>query len=80
VNVKTIKEFCEEKPFRRFVVHLADGRGIPVEHPEFVLYPPNGQEIIIYQPDDSFDFIDMFQVTTLTVRKKSSTKTPKGTS
>jgi hypothetical protein len=65
MNVKNIREFCEEKPFKPFDVRLADGRAIPVEHPELVLYPPTGQEVIIYQPDNSFDFIGVFQITSL---------------
>ena len=77
MNVKSIREICEERPFRPFTVHLADGRNIPVVHPEMVLYPPSGQEVIIYQPDDSFDFIDVFQITSLKLRKKSPSKSQK---
>ena len=42
-----------------------------------VLYPPNGQEVMIFQPDNSFDFIDVFQITSLKVGKKSASKTQK---
>jgi hypothetical protein len=77
MNVKSIKEFCEEKPFRPFTVHLADGRSIPVEHPEMVLYPPSGQEVMIYQPDNSFDFIDVFQITSLRQKRKPAGKSQK---
>jgi hypothetical protein len=68
VNVNNIRELCEEKPFRPFQVHLADGRAIPVEHPELVFFPPSKQEVLIYQRDNSFDFVDVFQITSL--RKK----------
>ena len=77
MNAKSIREICDKRPFRPFIVHLSDGRNIPVEHPEMVLYPPSGQEVIIYQPDDSFDFIDVFQITSLKVRKKASAKSQK---
>jgi hypothetical protein len=76
VNVKSVREFCEEKPFKPFEVHLADGRAIPVEHPELVFFPPSGQEVLIYQRDNSFDFIDVFQITSLRQRRRS--KSAKG--
>lgn len=60
MNAKNFRDFVDRKPFARFVVHLADGRVIPVEHPDYIFCPPNGQELIVYQPDDSFDFIDIF--------------------
>ena len=76
MNVKNIKEFCEHKPFRPFNVHLADGRAIPVEHPELVFFPPNNQEVLIYQRDSSFDFVDVFQITSLH-RKRNAPKATK---
>lgn len=66
----TISEFrnmLSAQPFRPFAVHLADGRSIPVKHREFALPSPSGRTVIVYQPDDSFDIIDMLLVTSLTV-------------
>jgi hypothetical protein len=77
MNVKSIREYCEEKPFRPFTIHLSDGRSIPVQHPEMVLYPPNGQELIVYQPDNSFDFVDVFQITGLKVKSRTNGKSQK---
>lgn len=69
MNVKSIRDFCERKPFQRFEIRFSDGRSIPVEQPDFVLYPPTPQEIIVYQPDLSFDFIDVFSITSLKSRR-----------
>jgi len=66
----TISEFRNllgAQPFRGFTIHLADGRSIPVNHREFALPSPSGRTVIVYQPDDSFDIIDMLLVTSLTV-------------
>jgi len=69
----TISEFRNllgAQPFQAFAIHLADGRSIPVKHREFVLPSPSGRTVIVYQPDDSFDIIDMLLVTSLTVNGK----------
>jgi hypothetical protein len=74
----TISEFRNmlgAQPFRPFAIHLADGRSIPVKHREFALPSPSGRTVIVYQPDDTFDIIDMLLVTSLTVNgKKHSDK------
>lgn len=61
----TINEFRNllgAQPFRAFDIHLADGRSIPVKHREFALPSPSGRTVIVYQPDDSFDIIDLLLV------------------
>jgi hypothetical protein len=77
MNRKNLEEFLDRQPFRPFLVHLADGRSIPVEHREFVFFPPGAQEAIIYQPDGSFQFIDLFLTTALEVKSRSETKKPR---
>ena len=72
----TISEFRSllgAQPFRPFAIHLADGRSIPVKHREFALPSPSGRTVIVYQPDDSFDIIDLLLVTSLTVNGKKHT-------
>jgi len=70
----TISEFRNllvARPFRVFTIHLADGRSIPVNHREFALSSSSRRRVIVYQPDDSFDIIDMLPVTSLTVNGKN---------
>jgi len=69
----TISEFrnmLSAKPFHAFTINLADGRSIPVKHREFALPSPSGRTVIVYQPDDSFDIIDILLVTSLSVNGK----------
>lgn len=71
----TINEFrnlLQAEPFRVFTINLADGRSILVKHREFALPSPSGRTVIVYQPDDSFDVIDLSLVTSLTVNGKRS--------
>ncbi len=60
-----LRQMLRAKPFRPFSIHLADGREILVKHSEFVLIAPSGRTAIVYQPDDSFDIVDVLLVTTL---------------
>jgi hypothetical protein len=70
MTVSEFRNILGAQPFRAFAIHLADGRSIPVKHREFVLPSPSGRTVIVYQPDDSFDVIDMLLVTSLTVNGK----------
>lgn len=64
----------DAQPFRPFAIHLADGREIPVRHQEFALLSPSGRTVIVYQPDDSFEVVDLLLVTSLAVNGKRSSK------
>jgi hypothetical protein len=70
MTVSEFRNLLGAQPFRAFAIHLADGRSIPVKHREFALPSPSGRTVIVYQPDDSFDIIDMSLVTSPTVNGK----------
>ncbi len=53
------------QPFKPFTIHLADGREIPVLSPEFVLTVPSGRTIVVCQPNDRLNIIDLLLVTDL---------------
>jgi hypothetical protein len=52
-------------PFHRFIIHLADGRKVPVKHREFIMEAPNGRTVIVCQPEDTMNIIDLLLVTDL---------------
>jgi hypothetical protein len=58
-------------------MHLADGRQIPVVHREFLASAPSGRTVIVFQPDDSFNIVDLLLVTDLEVKGKNSSKSRK---
>jgi hypothetical protein len=79
--MKRIKEFYNAQPFQPFVIHLSDGRAIPVHHREFMMAIPSGRTIVVTQPDDSQNVIDLLLVTDLEIQpaKKGSGKRDKHT-
>jgi len=65
VTINQIRTAYAAEPFRAFVLHLADGREIPVRHREFMWIFPSGRTIGVAQADDSFNVIDLLLVTDL---------------
>lgn len=68
MTIEKIKTLYEAQPFHPFVIHLADGRGIPVLSREFMAAAPSGRTVIVYQPDDSHNIIDLLLVTDLEIK------------
>lgn len=63
MTIEQLRTAYRAQPFRPFVLHLADGRHIPVQHLEFIMTVPSGRTIFVVQPDDSSNIIDLLLVT-----------------
>ena len=68
MTIERLREAYHEQPFKPFVIHLADGREIPVLSREFIMTVPSGRTIIVCQPDDRVNMIDLLLVTDLEFR------------
>lgn len=68
MTIEQIRIFYNAQPFQPFVMHLADGREVPVLHREFIASAPSGRTITVYQPDDTANIIDLLLVTDLEVK------------
>jgi hypothetical protein len=65
VTTDKFKATLHTEPFVPFVVHLAEGRSIPVNHREFAILAPSGRTVVIFQPDDTMNMVDLLLVTDL---------------
>jgi hypothetical protein len=65
LTIEQLRTAYAAEPFCPFVLHLADGRELAVHHREFMATAPSGRTIVIYQPDDSFNVVDLLLVTDL---------------
>jgi hypothetical protein len=65
MTVQQLKDAYEAQPFRPFVIHLADGREIPVKSREFIITVPSGRTVFVAQSDDRVNIIDLLLVTDL---------------
>jgi hypothetical protein len=75
MTIEKIREMYDAQPFRPFIMHLADGREIPVPHREFLALSPTGRTVIVCGPDEAFSIVDLYLVTDLEFRPK---KNPRG--
>ncbi|MBV8487263.1 MAG: hypothetical protein JO161_03180 [Planctomycetaceae bacterium] len=68
MTIEQLRAFYNDTPFRPFIIHLADGRAIPVNHREFIMAAPSGRTLSVYQPDDTLNVIDLLLVTDLELK------------
>ncbi len=68
MTIQEVHNLYVAQPFRPFMFHLADGRHIAVEHPEFMASSPTGRTVLAYQNDGLFNVIDLLLVTDLEVK------------
>jgi hypothetical protein len=68
MTIERLKELYEAQPFRPFLIHLADGRELPVQHRDFIMAVPSGRTVIVAQPDDTVNIIDLLLVTDVEIK------------
>ena len=68
MTIQRVKQLYEARPFQPFEFHLADGRTILVEHPEWMLFSPSGRRVVVEERDETIHFIDLLLVTELELK------------
>jgi hypothetical protein len=71
VTIQQLRDTLHATPFRPFIIHIADGRAIPVRHRDFVSQSPSGRTIIVQYGNDEHSIIDLLLVTELEIRNGS---------
>lgn len=69
MTIEQFRELFHAQPFKPFVIHLADGREVPVLHREFIMATPSGRTVVVCQPDDTLNIIDLLLVTDLEIKR-----------
>jgi len=69
-----IRDLLRARPFERFLLRLADGQTIPVDHPELLSLSPSGRTAVVFERDDSMRIVDVMLVTEALVRRGSGTR------
>ncbi len=65
-----LRRAVRARPFRPFLLHLADGREIPVGHPENATVTSDGRCVMVYIPGDGAEILDVPRVTAIDFRRK----------
>jgi len=72
MTVEQLRNARSAQPFRPFALHLADGREVPVSSREFIMAVPSGRTVVVCQPDDTSNIIDLPLVTDLEMRPSAN--------
>ena len=68
MTVEELRKIIHSTPFRPFTLHLADGRGLRVPHPDFIAVGAQGRTVIVIAPDETlWNVIDLILVTDVEV-------------
>ena len=73
MTIEKIREAYDAQPFQPFTIHIADGRHVHVAHREFMASAPSGRTIIVFQPDDRHQVIDVMLITGLEFGRNGGT-------
>lgn len=65
MTLQKLKEHWKAQPFEPFAIHLADGRSIPVRHPDFLARSVSGRTVTVEYDEDRSATIDLLLVTSL---------------
>jgi hypothetical protein len=74
MTIEQVRRMYQARPFQPFVVHLADGKEIPVISPEFMSFSPSGRTVIINHGKDAFDIVDLLLVTRLEIQDREPSR------
>jgi hypothetical protein len=65
MTIESLDRAIHAAPFRPFAFKLADGRSLPVPHPDFVAFNPKGRIAIVTDERDRFEVVDLLLVVSL---------------
>jgi len=77
MDIRGVREALHREPFEPFVIRLADGRSLPVPHPDFVALTP--RRVIVGAKDDSWSVVEPLLIVSLDTpppKPKSGNGTP----
>jgi len=71
MDTNAIRAELRKLPFDPFVIRLADGREIPIIHPDYVAVSP--RRVIVTNQDDSYQVLEPLLIVSLEVVKPKAT-------
>ena len=78
MTIERLREVHQARPFRPFRLHLADGRGITVTHPESLAYDARGRTIVVVLSTGATHFVDLLLVTDIEIDGRGARGRKKG--
>jgi hypothetical protein len=63
MDIAGVREVLHKQPFEPFAIRLADGRSLPVPHPDFVAV--GRRRIVVLADDDSWTIVEPLLIVSL---------------
>lgn len=63
MDIAGVREALHAQPFEPFTIRLADGRALPIPHPDFVAVTP--RRVIVVAEDGSWTVVEPILITSL---------------
>ncbi len=67
MTVEQLLAMQHAQPFRPYRIHMADGRSLDVQHPDFVARSPSGRNIAVYKLDETSEIVDLLLIASFEV-------------
>jgi hypothetical protein len=70
MKLQGLRSVMHAAPFQPFTIHVADGRSLPVPHPDFIAIMGSGRSVVVTSPvekESSFSIVDVPLITQLEV-------------
>ncbi|MGH7201943.1 MAG: hypothetical protein ACREJB_15155 [Planctomycetaceae bacterium] len=77
MTIEPLRRLHQQQPFQPFDIHLADGRSLPVGHPEVLAITPPGRTIGVGLEDGTIEIVDLLLVTSVKPRPNGSRRSRK---
>ena len=74
MTIDQLRKMHQARPFQAFDIHLADGRSLPIDHPELLAVPPPGRTIGVGLADGTIEIVDLLLVTSLKPRANGQSR------
>jgi hypothetical protein len=68
MTIEQIRKPHQAQPFQPFDINLADGRSLPVDHPELLAIVPPGRTVGVALSDGTIETFDLLLVTSIKPR------------
>jgi len=65
MTTQQLRRHYEARPFKPFVLRMADGNEFPVRHPEHLAYFGSGRTIAVARGEDALEVIDLLLVASI---------------
>lgn len=74
MTIESLSRALDARPFQPFAFRLADGRTLPVPHPDFLAFNPRGRTAVVMDDRDGFEVVDLLLGVSLAFEGEKATK------